>query len=125
MLPLPAPDLRALVAGEVVVAFVERGAVTEGDEVALVARGTVPPENLKPAYARWHDAETPPGAWTAVIEAVHPATIIDPEAGSPRHVRRRVPDGDVAILRVFDGSEPVLSDVAHAARRRSVEGALR
>ena len=125
MLALPAPDLRALVSGEVVVAFVERGAASEGDEVALTNCGGLPPEQLKPAYRRWHAAETPPGVWTAVVEAVHPAAIIDSGPGSARHVRMSVPDGDVVILRVFDAGEPVLSDEAHAARHRSVEGALR
>jgi len=125
MLALPTPDLRALIEGEVVVAFTPRGAVSEGDEVALAGTGTRPPEDLKPAYARWHDAELPAGDWGAIVEAVHPSTLLDPETGSGRHILATIPDGDLVVLRVFDGTDPVLSDEAHEARRRSVEGALR
>jgi len=124
MLGLPTPDLRALAQGEVVIAFTHRGAVRGGDEVELLASGGRPPEELKPAYTRWHDAPAPQGDWSAIVEAVHPTALLDPDAGSARHVLRFVPTGDLVVLRVLDGSEPVLSDEAYDARRRSVEGAL-
>ena len=125
MLALAAPDLRALVQGESIIAFTRRGAVREGDEVELVASGGRSRAELKPAYARWHDVAPPSGDWTAIVEAVHPTTLLDPDAGSARHVLRQVPTGDLVVLRVYDGPEPVLSTDAYEARRRSIEGALR
>lgn len=125
MLALPAPDLHALAQGETVIAFTPRGAVREGDEVELVTSGGRSPEELKPAYARRHDDAPPRGDWNAIVEAVHPAALLDPDAGSARHVLAFVPSGDLVVLRVFDGTEPVLSGEAYEARRRSVEGALR
>ncbi len=126
MLHLPAPDLMALVTGEIVAAFTGRAAAGEGDEVELLAEGTRPAGELKPAYVHWVDA-APGEGWTAVVHAVHPASGLDAAAGEARHILAAAPaSGDLLVLRVYaaDG-EPVLSDTAFAARARSLEAALR
>ena len=121
---IPAPDLKALVEGEVVVAFSPRSLVGEGDEVTLEASEPRDRAQLKPAYQRWSDVEVA-GTWTAIVSAVHPATMLDPIAGTGRHILTSIPRGDLIVLRVFDDDGmPVLSDVAFDARRRSLEGAL-
>ena len=124
MLHLSPPEARALVAGEIVVAFADRGAVTEGDEVAITPTTQLPADNVKPAYRRWLESDIGDD-WTGVAVSVDPATILDPEAGQSRHVRRIVPGGDLIVLRVYGTEGPVLSDEAFAARQKSVEGALR
>jgi hypothetical protein len=125
-LTLSDPELRGLATGESVVAFVERMTVTEGDEIDLEPGGRLPSDLLKPAYRRWADAGPPPGRWTGVVESVDPAVILDPVAGSSRHLLMVAPeDGDLVLLRVYGAAGPVLGDDAFSARRRSVEGALR
>ena len=124
MLPLSDPELRALASGECVVAFVPRGSVDEGDEVQLTGTARLAPQALKPAYRRWADIGPPPGTWTAVVDAVEPAAILDPVAGAARHILTEPGDGDVVVLHVYGADGPVLDDDAYAARRRSVTGAL-
>lgn len=124
MLSLPNPDVYALAGGEVITAFVDRGMLTEGDEVSLVGGGPRVPRDLKPAYQRWAEIDLPPGEWSAVVVSVHPAASVDPAAGAARHILREAGDGDLVLLRVYRGGEPVLSDAAFDARRRSVEGAI-
>lgn len=104
-------------------AFTERGACTEGDEVGLEASGPRPDEEVDAAYRRF--TSPPAGSWTGVVVAVHPIRLLDREAGRARHILTSTPDdGDVVVLRVFGEEGAVLSDEAFAARRRSVEGAL-
>ena len=124
MLALAAPDAHALISGESVIAFVARGAVTEGDELEIVVSGPRDPAEVKPAYRRWAEAPLPPGNWVGVVVAVHPAALLDPVAGSARHILAAPQDGDLAVVRVYDGARPVLSDEAFAARRGAAEGAL-
>lgn len=124
MLTLPDPDLRALVTGEVVIGFAPRGVVEAGDEVELVGSGPRPVHDLKPGYRHWAAMAAPAGAWSAVVEAVHPAALLDDEKGAARHVLTRIPDGDLLLLRVYGTEGAVLSDVAFAARRASLEFAL-
>ncbi len=116
-------ELMALATGEIVVAYVERGALTEGDEIDLVPSGGRPEAEVKPAYRRWLHVG-PPVGYTAVVVSVDPAALLDPHAGSARHVLAAPGEGDLVLLRVFDDTGPVLSDEAFAARKRSVEGAL-
>ncbi len=126
MVQIPNPDLRALASGEVVVAFVTRGTATEGDEIELAGSGPRDERELKPAYRRWADEPAPAGPWLGVVDRVDPATILDPEAGVSRHILTEAPvEGDVIILRVYGPDGPVLGEDAFAARRSSVEGALR
>lgn len=125
MLDLSPPEARALIAGEVVVGFAERGAVTEGDEVDISPTVTLAETDVKPAYQRWLDTAIPDGPWTGVVISVDPAQILDPDAGQSRHVRTSAPSGDLIVLRVYGPDGPVLSDAAFAARQKSVEGALR
>ena len=63
-LHLPNPDVRALVAGETIIAFVPPGTVAEGITVDLQARGPRPVDELKPAYRRWSAAGVPSGSFT-------------------------------------------------------------
>ncbi|HEX9856633.1 MAG TPA: hypothetical protein VGC47_15080 [Acidimicrobiia bacterium] len=124
MTTIPTPDLRALIGGETVIAFVPRHTVDEGDELELDAGGPRQPEEVKAAYVRWNADPPPPGPWTGIVVALVPSAVLDAEAGSPRHVLDHVPDGDIAVLRVYGPDGPVLSDEAFAARRKSVEGAI-
>jgi hypothetical protein len=126
MLQIPNPDLRALASGEIVIAFVNRGAATEGDEIDLRGSGSRPESELKPAYRRWATESVLGGPWLGIVDRVDPATILDREAGSSRHILTEAPAaGDVIILRVYGPDGPVLSEDAFAARRSSVEEALR
>ncbi len=124
MLAVSDPELRALAAGESIVAFVARGTLSEGDEIELTASGPRPAEELKPAYERWASVDAP-GGLSAVVVSVSPAAMLDRRAGAARHILRQPGDGDLVLLRVFAGGGPVLSDEAFAARHRSIEGALR
>ncbi|HEY5888039.1 MAG TPA: hypothetical protein VIT24_09960 [Acidimicrobiales bacterium] len=124
MLRLPDAELRALASGEVVIAFVPRMTVGEGDELILLPGGPMAAEDLKPAYRRWASHPAPEGTWTAVVVAVDPAALLDVEAGAARHIRAEPGTGDLAILRVFGPEGPVLSDEAFAARVGSIEGAM-
>lgn len=124
MLTLSNAEMMALVTGESVVAFVDRRTVDEGDELELDGGGSRADAELKPAYRRWADVPTPHGEWTAVVESIDPAAILDPVAGSSRHILAEAGTGDLVVLRVYGDDGPVLSDTAFAARRRSVEGAL-
>lgn len=124
MLTVSNVELRALASGETIVAFVTRGTSTEGDEVVLRGGGPVPRGGVKPAYRRW-EATTVAGEFNAVVVAVTPSAMLDPVAGAARHVLMEPGEGDVVVLRVYTGEGPVLSDTAFAARRGSVEGALR
>ena len=124
MLSISNAELQGLVTGETVVAFVSRGSLTEGDEVELAGTGAVDAETLKPAYRRWADTAAPEG-YSAVVVSIDPAAVLDPVAGSARHLLMTHGEGDLALLRVFGEEGPVLSDDAFAARKRSVEGALR
>ena len=123
-LDLPTPDLRALISGEVIVAFVATGIVTAGDVVTLGSSGPRPAAELKPAYRRWAATAAPDGRWTATVEYVAAADRLDPEAGNARHVLNDAGQGDLVVLRVAGGDGPVLSDDAYAARRASLDAAL-
>ena len=123
--PLADVEARALIAGEIVMAFVPRHSLSEGDEFPVVAGRTSRAEEIEPAYRRWIGDPLPEGDWIAVVEAVHPAALLDAESGRSRHVFATPGDGDLVILRVFDGDGvAVLSDDAFDARVRSIEGAL-
>jgi hypothetical protein len=121
---VPAPDLRALVAGETVVIFVPRNTVDVGDEIELARGADRPVDDVKAAYGRWADAEMPPGPWTGIVVSLDPAALLDPATGASRHVLTSIPDGDLAVVRVYGPDGPVLSDETFEARRRSVEGAI-
>ncbi len=124
MLALPVPDLVAVVTGESIIAFTDRHAALLGDEVELVSTGSREAAELQPAYRHWADREAPPGAWTAVVEEVHPTAALDPVGGAARHVLADVPDGDLVVLRVYGPDGAVLSDTAYDARRRSLGAVL-
>ncbi len=124
MLHVSNAELMALATGAVVIAFVPRGTLTEGDEVELLGTRSIPLDSLKAAYRRWGSTAALDG-YTAVVVSVDPAAILDPVAGAARHIRSELGEGDLVVLRVFGPEGPVLSDEAFHARQRSVEGALR
>ncbi|MDQ3782550.1 MAG: hypothetical protein M3349_06385 [Actinomycetota bacterium] len=124
MLTLPDAEVRALATGEIVIAFVARMTVAEGDELTLEPAGPMPADDLKPAYRRWAAVPAPDGPWTAVVLAIHSAALLDPDAGTSRHIRTEPGTDDLAILRVYGPDGPVLSDTAFGARVRSIEGAM-
>ena len=93
--------------------------------MTLVGSGPRSALELKAAYRRWASLEAPPGNWSATIETVTAATTLDPDAGQARHVLTDAGDGDLIVLRVMSDWGPVLSDEAYAARRASLEAALR
>lgn len=116
-------EASALASGEVVAAFVPRGTLTEGDEFHLIAEATPPARQVRP------DIRPTPfvavkGDFAAVVESVHPAALLDPDAGASCHVWQQPGDGDLVVLRIYLDSGPVLDDDAFAARRAEVEGAL-
>lgn len=125
MLLIPMPDLFGLVTGEIVVAESERGGLTEGDEFEFAVGPARAAADVKPAYREWLERSLPPGSWTGVVVAVHPAQAFDAATGWSRHLLDGVPHGDLVVLRVYGDDGPVLSDVAFEARVRSLEGALR
>lgn len=123
--PLADVEARALIAGEIVIAFVPRHSLTEGDEFPIVSGRVAAQEDIDTAYRRWAGEPLPDGEWIGVVEVVHPAALLDPESGRSRHVFTEPGDGDLVILRVYDeAGRPVLSDEAFDARVRSIEGAL-
>ena len=124
MLLLGNAELFALATGEIVIAFVPRGTLTEGDEIELTGSGPSSPASLKAPYRRWAQQAALDG-YGAVVVSVDPAAMLDPASGAARHIRADPGDGDLVVLRVFGSEGPVLSDEAFAARRHSVEGALR
>lgn len=118
-------EARALIGGETVVAFVPRHSLSEGDECEITPGAEARADAIKPAYRRWIGLPLPDGEWTGVVEAVHPAALLDPVSGSSRHVLTAPGEGDLVLLRVYDATgKPVLSDEAFDARVRSIEGAL-
>lgn len=124
MLPLPSPDLKALVSGVTVVVFAARGAASAGDEVVLEPAGTRPPSTLQARYREWAGGPPPEGVWSAVVVSVDPAGLIDGPAGAAHHILAQVPDGDLLVVRVYGPDGAVLDDDAFAARRRDIEGAM-
>ena len=117
-------EARALIGGETIVAFVERHSLSEGEEVPISAEMAADPSMMKPAYVRWAGAVLPEGVWVGVVEAVHPAALLDQESGGSHHIYATPGNGDLVIIRVFDEAKPVLSDETYEARVASIEGAL-
>lgn len=100
MLPLQPSHVEMLTAGEAIGVLVPRGTVTEGDEIEL-------------------------GRFIAIVTAVDPTALVDATAPGGRHVLATTQDGDLVILRVYDGERPVLGDDDFNDRVRSIEGAMR
>ena len=108
----------------VVAALVKGEMFTEGDEFDVVSEGTTDPDLLKPAYRRTANSVTRVSA-VGTVTGVHPAAMLDPEAGASRHVFISPGPGDLVIVRVAIDSVPVLSEMAFAARSARLEGAIR
>ena len=124
-LSLPFPDVRALVTGETIVAFVAHGTVAAGATVAIEGTGPRDPSDLKPAYRRWAGDGIPAGRVEATVDAAMPAARLDPEDGASRHILAAAGAGDLVVLRVSRNGIAVLSDDAYSARRNSLDAALR
>ena len=121
-LTLPIPDLWLLAGGTSVVAFAPRHAVDLNDEVELWAGPPRPKSELRPGLASICH-ESPPGDLTALVIGLQPASSLSTESDS--HYLTFVPEGDVLILRVYQGERPVLEDAAFEARRVEVEADFR
>lgn len=124
MTPLPDIQVNALVTGEVVVAFVARGALTEGDEIDLIGSGAIDPDRLQPRF-RDRFRETSPPGFSAVVVSVDPAAVLDPAAGQGCHIYKEPGEGDLVILRVYGRGGAVLEDDSFDRLRSIAEGALR
>ncbi len=121
-LTLPDPDLQALAAGTVVVAFAARHAVDLNDELELIPGGPRQPAELSEDHATVAEAGSPGTGYLGLVVGLQPAAALAGAGGSAHHILATIPDGDAVILRVFsaDGS-PVLGDDEFAVRRAAVE----
>jgi len=120
-LALPDPDLAALALGRTVVAFIPRHAVDLNDELELEAGGPRPSEEVSQANQDLLGLGPPDGALVGLVVGLQPAASLGGPSGREHHVLSSVPEGDVAILRVFKGAEPALGDDEFEARRAAVE----
>ncbi len=124
-LSLPDPDLRALSAGTVVVAFVHRHAVDLNDELELQAAGPRPASELSADHQALAAMGPPEGDHVGLVVGLQPAASLAGSEGSRHHILSEVPAGDAVILRVFSATGPVLADDEFAERRASVEAMFR
>jgi len=123
-LALPPAELRALLAGETVVAFAGKSP-PEGP-IELVEGAPLPRDVLRAAYRRWNGEPVPTLHNRARVVADHDVADLDEHAAASRHLRVRLPDrGRMLVLRVEIDGSPVLSDEAFAARHASLNAALR
>jgi hypothetical protein len=120
-LVLPDQELAALVTGGVIVAFAPRHEVDLNDELELIAGRPRAPSELSGEP----DDSTPSGLILAdvsgLVVGLQPAASLVGPAGADLHILGEEPDGDAVILRVFVGTEPVLSDAEFEVRRAAVE----
>ena len=72
-LELPDPDLQALAAGTVIVAFAARHAVNLNDELELVPMGPRPASDLAPAHTNLVSVGPPTGELTGLVVGLQPA----------------------------------------------------
>ena len=120
-LELADPDLQALAAGTVIVAFAPRHAVDLNDELELVSGGGRPASELSPIHAGLARAGPPEGEFSGLVVGLQPAASLASEEGSAHHILAGVPEGDAVILRVFSARGPVLSDEEFSARLAAIE----
>jgi len=125
VIALSEAEIHALAAGAVVATFVERGTLTEGDEIDLRSAESADRDDLQPHLRSPMIVKEPVGRFTAVVESVNPAAILDPVAGAALHARVIPGDGDLVILRVYGADGAVLDESAFSEMRSAVEGALR
>ena len=120
-LTVPTPDLWLLASGRSIVAFSPRHAVGLNDEVELTAGPARIGSELQPGFTAVED----PAAedLSALVIAVQPASSLNVEAES--NFLAQVPEGDVLILRVYQGNEPVVEEVEFQDRRAGVEAEFR
>jgi hypothetical protein len=120
-LELPDPDLQALAAGTVIVAFAARHAVDLNDELELVATGSRPPAELAAVHAGLAEAGAPDGEYSGLVVGLQPAASLASDEGAAHHILADVPEGDAVILRVFSPLGPVLSDDKFAEHLTAIE----
>ncbi len=124
-LSVPDPDLHALATGRIVVAFVPRHSVDLNDELELDPAGPRLPGELSKANAELATAEAPSDEYVGLVVGLQPAASLGGPAGAHHHLLAKVPDGDLAILRVFSESGPALDDAEFEARRLAIEAMFR
>ncbi len=100
--------------------------MTEGDEVELAGPSAsgIDPGEIQPRFRNLATQPLEAGEFTAVVESVHPAALLDPAAGSACHVWARHGQGDLVVLRVYGAAGPVVEDARFGEMRAIVEGAL-
>lgn len=125
MIELPAAEAHALATGAVVVAFVTRGLLTEGDEFEMASEAQVDADRIQPRFRGKLTGSAEVGDITAVVEAVHPAAFLDPLLGSECHVWLEPGEDDLVVLRVYGPLGPVIDNPRFEEMRSVVEGALR
>jgi hypothetical protein len=125
VIDFPDVEAQALATGAVVAAFVTRGTLTEGDEIELGAVSTRDPDLAQARYRRLAGREFAPGEFTAVVESVSPAALLDPLAGGACQVWNGPGEGDLVVLRVYGRAGPIVEDTRFHEMRAAVDGALR
>jgi hypothetical protein len=125
VIAFPEVEAQALATGAVVAAFVGRGTLTEGDEAVLAASPGPDLDLVQPRFRDLAARSLDPGEFTAVVESVNPAALLDPVAGIECHVWAEPGAGDLVLLRVYEGDGPVIDDRRFEEMRAVVEGALR
>jgi hypothetical protein len=120
-LELPDPDLQALAAGTVIVAFAPRHAVDLNDELELVPSGGRPASDLSSAHTGLALTGTPAGEYSGLVVGLQPAASLARDEGAAYHILAAVPEGDAVILRVFSAKGPVLTDDEFTEHLTAVE----
>lgn len=124
-LAIPDPDVLALATGETVVAFVPRNSVDLNDELELEPVGRRSPGELAETHAHLATSGTETVNATALVVGLQPAASLAGGDGAAHHILASVPDGDIAILRVYTDRGPVLTDDEFEARREAIEAMFR
>ncbi len=117
-LVVPLPDLSLLATGASVIAFSPRHEVNLNDELELSAGRIREDSELRPGWAPGHQEGTHEDL-NALVMGVQPASSLSPDSASS--FLTCVPEGDLLILRVYRGNQPVLEDGEFEERRAEVE----
>jgi hypothetical protein len=124
-LELPNPDLLALAAGTVIVAFAPRHAVDLNDELELVPVGARPASDLAPAHRGLATVDPPEGEYSGLVVGLQPAASLAGSDGAAHHILAAAPEGDAVIMRVFSAQGPVLTDDKFAECLAGIEAVFR
>lgn len=121
-LVVPLPDLSLLATGASVIAFSPRHEVNLNDELELSAGRIRNDSELRPGWGPGPHEGTNEKL-IALVMGIQPASSLSADAASS--FLTSVPEGDLLILRVYRGSQPVLEDGEFEERRAEVEADFR